>query len=38
MVTFGPVAGYRTFDARPYPRWLPPGEGTIYVLVREPAD
>lgn len=33
MVTFGPVAGYRTFSARSYPRWIPPRQGAVFVLV-----
>ncbi len=36
MVTFGPMPGYRTFSEHPFARWLPPGQGTVFILVREP--
>jgi 4-amino-4-deoxy-L-arabinose transferase-like glycosyltransferase len=36
MVAFGPVPGYRVLRSYPFVRWIPPRDGTIVVLVREP--
>lgn len=37
-VTFGPLPGYATLREYSYRRWLPPGEGRVFVLVREGAS
>ncbi len=34
-ITMGPMPGYQTFRRYPYPRWIEPPEGSIFVLVRE---
>ena len=34
MLAFGPVEGYDEAKRYPYRRWMPPGEGSVYVLDR----
>jgi hypothetical protein len=36
LVAFGPVPGYRVLHSHPFVRWIPPRDGTIVALVREP--
>ena len=36
VVAFGPLPGYRTTDAFPFQRWLPPTSDALYVLEKQP--
>lgn len=36
LITFGPVPGYAEAERDTFRRWLPPGEGTIFVLRKIP--
>jgi len=36
VVTLGPVPGFTELKRYHFPRWLPPGEGSILVLRRTP--
>lgn len=36
MVTLGPVPGYQTLRRVTFRRWLPPGEGALFLLRRLP--
>lgn len=34
IIAFGPLDGYAEAGSRSFPRWLPPGEGKVFVLER----
>jgi hypothetical protein len=36
VLTMGSMPGYRSVAERPFRRWLPPGEGRVLLLRREP--
>jgi hypothetical protein len=38
VLSFRPLPGYRVRERRPFPRWLPPGTGHIFVLERRPTN
>ncbi|MCF6291491.1 MAG: glycosyltransferase family 39 protein [Desulfobacterales bacterium] len=35
IISMGPVPGYAEVARYPFPRWLPPGEGTVFVQHRQ---
>jgi hypothetical protein len=37
LITFNPLPGYHILHNYPYTHWLPPYQGNIYVLLRDPA-